>query len=234
MFRQPWYIAAFGKTAGADLFSSIIDFMTTYSASYAAGRALSHWQARCFSSTRIMCNSDHWQVTEPVLLSLLQWWVHCLLQLQNRAARASAMVDAWASVFLRQGNPRFSNDAWSEEAIRRGLPPQYLVDAVPEGFSYATPSQVDRRLSTSNLIQKLRQGRSPLQHPIGVSPSVLRSELIHNLIQSWRHGCQQSLSGIHNALFLIRFYVTRRDDRASIVSSLNIWKRQAMSSDAAD
>ena len=80
MFRQPWYIAAFGETAGADLFSSIIGFMTTYSASYAAGQALSHWQARCFSSTRIMCKSDHWRVTEPVLLSLLQWWVRCLLR----------------------------------------------------------------------------------------------------------------------------------------------------------
>ena len=104
------------------------------------------------------------------------------------------MVDAWASVFLRQGVPRFSNDAWCREAVRRNLPPQYLVDAVAEGFPYATPSLIDQRLSTSRLIQKLRQGRSPLQHPIGVSPSLLRSELIHNLIQSWRRGCQQSLS----------------------------------------
>ena len=67
IFRQPWYVAAFGETAGAGVLSSILAFMATYHASFAAGQALSHWQARCFPSTRILCNSDHWRVTDPVI-----------------------------------------------------------------------------------------------------------------------------------------------------------------------
>ena len=131
-WAQAWNAAcmqncSFGETAGAGVLSSVLAFMATYHDSFAAGQAFSHWQACCFSSTRILCNSDHWRVTEPVLLSLLRWWVRCLLQQQNRAARASAMVDAWASVFLHQGVPRFSNGAWCREAVRRNLPPQYLA-----------------------------------------------------------------------------------------------------------
>ena len=137
--------------------------------------------------TSLVTSEEALTLSRPSYL-IAQWNinVHAYAQYAQKVTAGLALLlrASSVSIAIRSWKHAACSDPWRLEAIRRGLSSNYFrVQSQPchccsqwrslQGSLYPKPSQVDLRLSTPNLTQKLRQRRSPLQ------------------LSVWKHYCSQ-------------------------------------------